>query len=163
MRIRIFWVGKTRSPQLRALADDYLARIGHFTACEIVETKDLARGRRLHGRELLAAEAAEIKKSLSAGHRRVVLDERGREFTSREFARWLERQQIRGVKGIEFVIGGPDGLSREIADGADLELSLGRMTWAHEISRVLLLEQIYRAFGILGNIPYHREGRGSRD
>jgi len=84
------------------------------------------------------------------------LDETGTQFTSPDFARWLESQQNRGIRMIAFVIGGSEGLSRTISSRADLVLSMGKMTWTHEMCRALLLEQLYRAMCIQRRIPYHR-------
>lgn len=156
MRIKIVWVGKTRNPQLGALILDYLTRVRHLIPCEIAEARDQARGRSLKGDELVAAQATHLMKLLEGSSRIVVLDERGKQFSSTEFARWFEVEQNRGVRETTFVIGGPDGVGSSIVERAHLKLSLGTMTWTHEICRVLLLEQIYRALCILKNIPYHK-------
>jgi 23S rRNA (pseudouridine1915-N3)-methyltransferase len=86
----------------------------------------------------------------------VVLEETGTQFSSVEFARWFEAEQIHSTREIAFVIGGQDGLSTQVSARAHLRLSLGKMTWTHEMCRALLLEQIYRAFCILRHIPYHK-------
>ncbi len=156
MRVKLIWVGKTRNPTIRALQEEYLARLRHLTPCEVMETRDISRGRAVDGAKLLAAEAAEIGKLLQQGSRVVVLDEKGEQFTSPDFARWLENEQNQGTRELAFVIGGPDGLSPVVASRAVLRLALGRMTWTHEMCRVLLLEQLYRAWCIQRNIPYHR-------
>jgi len=156
MRIKIVWVGKTRNPQIAALATDYLERVRHMIPCEIREARDPARGRDLKGDDLRAAEAGQLLKLTEGLNRIVVLDERGKQFSSPEFAHWLEGEQDRGTRDLAFVIGGPEGVDSAVSARAALSLSLGRMTWTHEFCRVLLLEQIYRAFSILKNIPYHK-------
>jgi 23S rRNA (pseudouridine1915-N3)-methyltransferase len=156
MQIKIFWVGKTKSESIRNLFDDYLSRIRHMVSCEIVETKDLSKRRSLRGAELLTAEAEEIARFLGDNSRIVALDEKGKEFSSAEFARWFDAEQNRGSREIDFIIGGPDGLDPSIMTRSHLRLSLGKMTWTHEMCRLLLIEQIYRALGMLRNIPYHR-------
>ncbi len=156
MRLKICWVGKTRNSQIGALAEEYLARVRHLLPCEIVEARDVSRGRDLQGDERRAAEARQLLKLLEGSNRIVVLDEKGRQFSSPELARWFEIEQDRGTREITFVIGGAEGISPEISKRAHLILSLGRMTWTHEVCRMLLLEQIYRAFGILKHIPYHK-------
>ncbi len=156
MRIKIIWVGKTKNPQVSALMEGYLTRVRHMVPCEIAEARDPARGRNLKGDVLRKAEAAQLLKLAVGSHRIVVLDERGRQFSSPEFASWLASEQNQGTREITFVIGGPEGVSPTISECAHLNISLGRMTWTHEICRVLLLEQLYRAFGILKNIPYHK-------
>ena len=117
---------------------------------------DVGKRRALRGEALLAAEGAEIRKALDDRSLAVVLDEHGRQFSSADFAAWFETEQDRGRREIVFVIGGPEGISPEISGRAQLTLSLGRMTWTHEMCRVLLLEQVYRAFSILRKIPYHK-------
>jgi 23S rRNA (pseudouridine1915-N3)-methyltransferase len=156
MRIKIVWVGKTKHPQIQALAADYLARLKHLVSCEILEARDPGRGRNLRGDSLRAAESAQLLKLTEGLRRIVVLDERGRQFSSPEFATWLQGEQNRGSRDVAFVIGGPEGISATVSERAALSLSLGRMTWTHEMCRALLLEQIYRAFSILKNIPYHK-------
>ncbi len=156
MRLKICWVGKTRNSQIGALVQDYLARLRHLIPCEIAEARDPARGVDLEGDKRRAAEAGQLLKLAEGSTRIVVLDERGRQFTSAEFARWFESEQNRGTREISFVIGGAEGISQTITERAHFVLSLGRMTWTHEMCRMLLLEQIYRAFGILRHIPYHK-------
>lgn len=156
MRIRILWVGKTKNRLIGALAADYLDRICRMVPCDVVEVRDPAKGRVLRREDAISAEEAELTSSLAAVGKLVALDERGREFTSAEFSRWLEKEQNQGTKVIDFVIGGVEGLSPKILQKAHLSLSLGRMTWTHEMCRVLLLEQIYRSLGILRNLPYHK-------
>jgi len=104
----------------------------------------------------LKAEGAEILRLLPENGRTVILEESGTQFSSIEFARWFENEQNRGTREVTFVIGSPDGLSAQVAGRADFKLSLGRMTWTHEMCRALLLEQIYRAFSILRKVPYHK-------
>ena len=156
MRLKICWIGKTRNAQIAALLEEYLGRVRHLVPCEIAEARDLARGSDLQGDERRAAEAKQLLKLAEGSNRIVVLDERGRQFSSPEFARWFEAEQDHGTREVAFVIGGPEGIAPAVAERAHLSLSLGRMTWTHEICRMLLLEQIYRAFGILKHLPYHK-------
>jgi 23S rRNA (pseudouridine1915-N3)-methyltransferase len=123
-----------------------------------VEARDRAKKRALSGAGLVEAEGEEIARHLPEHGRLVALDQKGSQYTSSGFARWLQSQQNAGVRGITFVIGGPEGLSPGISGRADLILSLGMMTWTHEMCRVLLMEQIYRALCILRGIPYHKGG-----
>jgi 23S rRNA (pseudouridine1915-N3)-methyltransferase len=138
------------------MLSDYLERLRHLVPIEIIEIPDFSKRRGLKGASLKAAECREIVHALSPDTRRVVLDERGAEFSSLEFARWFETAQVQGTREITFMIGGPDGFDATITGQAHLKLSLGRMTWTHEMARVLLLEQIYRALSILRNVPYHK-------
>ena len=158
MHIKFLWVGKTKNATLRSLLLDYLERINHLVPCEVIETRDLAKRQSLRAADLIAAEGEEIARHVPENGRLVALDETGSQFSSRDFARWLASEQNSGARVITFVIGGPEGLSRMISSRADLVLSLGKMTWTHEMCRILLLEQIYRALCIMRNIPYHKGG-----
>jgi 23S rRNA (pseudouridine1915-N3)-methyltransferase len=158
MHIRFLWVGKTKNSSIKALLSDYVDRIGHLVRCDVIETRDLSKRRSLPATELIANEGKELAKALPQSGRVVALDEKGAQFTSQGFARWLEAQGNSGARSLNFVIGGPEGLSPMISHRAHLILSMGKMTWTHEMCRVLLAEQIYRALCIMRNIPYHRGG-----
>lgn len=153
MRIRIVWEGKTKNAHLRALAEDYAERIRPFTDLTIEElavSRSKARTR---------AGAGPAEKRLLAklpGCTKVVLDPRGREWTSGELAEWLGQQALRGTRELAFLIGGPDGFSETVRRKADLLLSFSRLTLTSDWARVLLLEQIYRSFTILRGYPYSR-------
>jgi 23S rRNA (pseudouridine1915-N3)-methyltransferase len=157
MQIKLIWIGKTKSSSIRSLVSDYLERICHMCSCEILEVRDLSKRRHLRGAQLVEAEGQELMRHLPEGSRLVALDETGTQFTSRDFALWLESEQNSGVRMITFLIGGSEGLSRMISSRTHLILSLGKMTWTHEMCRVLLVEQIYRAMCIQRKIPYHKD------
>ncbi|NLT68829.1 MAG: 23S rRNA (pseudouridine(1915)-N(3))-methyltransferase RlmH [Acidobacteria bacterium] len=157
MQIKFLWVGKTKNPSIKTLVSDYFDRIRRLIACEITETRDLSKRKSLKPAELIAGEGEDLVKHLPASGRLVALDESGRQFTSMDFARWIEAEQNSGSRAITFVIGGSEGLSDMISRRAHLILSLGKMTWTHEMTRVLLLEQVYRALCIIRRIPYHRD------
>jgi 23S rRNA (pseudouridine1915-N3)-methyltransferase len=156
MRIRFLWVGKTKNKEIRSLLADYQERICHLIHCEIVESRDLTKRRSLSATQSIECEGEELRRHLPDHGRMVALDERGAQFTSPDFAHWLESEQDRGSRLITFVIGGPEGLSPIITSRAHLVLSLGKMTWTHEMCRILVMEQIYRALCIMRKIPYHK-------
>ena len=158
MQIKLVWVGKTKNSSVKSLVSDYLDRVRHMVPCEVIEARDPSKRRSLGPAELIRAEGEEIARLIPVSSRLVVLDEKGTEFTSRGFARWLGSQQNAGARVATFVIGGPEGMSEMISKQAHLILSMGKMTWTHEMCRVLLLEQLYRALCILRNIPYHKGG-----
>jgi 23S rRNA (pseudouridine1915-N3)-methyltransferase len=158
MQLKVLWIGKTKSSPIKSLVSDYLERIRHMSPCEIVEARDLSKRRHLRGAELVEAEGGELLRHVPEGCRLVALDETGAQFSSRDFALWLDSEQNSGIRKITFLIGGPGGLSRRISSRAHLILSMGKMTWTHEMCRVLLLEQVYRAMCILRKIPYHKDG-----
>lgn len=157
MQVKFLWVGKTKSPVLKSLLLDYVERIRRLAPCEVIETRDLSKRQSLRPADLIEAEGEELARHLPENGRLVALDETGSQFTSRDFAQWFESEQNRGARVLTFVIGGPEGLSRKISGKANLVLSLGKMTWTHEMCRILLAEQIYRALCILRNIPYHKD------
>ncbi len=158
MRIKFLWVGKTKNTSVRSLMLDYLGRVRHFVPCEVVETRDLSKRRSIPSAELIEGEGKELARHVPESGRLVALDEKGVQFSSQAFADWLESEQNKGVRIITFVMGGPEGLSDLILKRAHLMLSMGKMTWTHEMCRMLLLEQVYRALCILRNIPYHKSG-----
>lgn len=144
MKLQIAWIGKTKEPAIQALSAEYLKRISRYVQTDSHE---------------LAAEPALLKLADRASGRTapvlILLDARGRQFTSEEFAGLLRDQQDRGTQNLLFGIGPADGFSDRARADADLILSFGKMTLAHELARVVLLEQIYRAFTILKRHPYH--------
>jgi 23S rRNA (pseudouridine1915-N3)-methyltransferase len=158
MRIRFLWVGRTKNSSIKALVSDYVERIGHLAPCEVVEARDPAKRRPLDTAGIIEAEGEELARHLPEHSRLIALDEKGSQYTSAAFARWLESEQNEGARVITFIIGGPEGLSPGISARAHIILSLGKMTWTHEMCRVLLLEQVYRALCILRRIPYHKGG-----
>jgi 23S rRNA (pseudouridine1915-N3)-methyltransferase len=156
MNIRFVWVGKTKNSSIKSLVSDYQERIRRWAPCEIAEARDLSKEKRLPAGELLAKEANELARHIPERGRLVALDETGAQFTSGDFARWLASGQDSGIRVITFVVGGPEGLSEKISKQAHLILSLGKMTWTHDMCRVLLLEQVYRALCIMHRFPYHK-------
>jgi 23S rRNA (pseudouridine1915-N3)-methyltransferase len=149
--IRLVWVGKTRDREAAALIEDYRRRLARFCPIEVVEVRDAA-GK---GPARAAREGKTLVSKIERRGLTVALDETGREMTSPELARWLGKTlESRGE--VTFLLGGPDGIPLQVAASADVTLSLSRLTFTHEMARVLLLEQLYRAFGILEGTPYHR-------
>lgn len=144
-------MGKTRDKNWKALQDEYLQRLSHFVRTNVIEVKD--------GGE--AGKMAEIegKRIVPHLHQKgltILLDVTGKQVSSHKLAANIEEWQNRGVKEITFVIGGAEGVSPEVADKADNMLSLSILTFTHEMTRVLLLEQLYRAYSILNGFPYQK-------
>ena len=156
MRITFLWVVKTKNSPIKLMLSDYMDRIRHFAPCEVVEIRDLSKRRVVGVEELVENEGEEIARHLPEHGRVVALDENGLQFTSPAFARWIDAEQNRGTQTVTFVIGGPEGLSKMVSDQAHLKLSMGKMTWTHEMCRVLLVEQVYRALCIIRRVPYHK-------
>ncbi len=165
MRIQVLWEGKTKDAHLRALEQDFAARIRRMTSFEVAELAPQKPGKQRgdahrsakHGKSgngLTRGEQALLERL--DGSVRVFLDPRGREWTSEEFAQWLGGQMTMGRREIAFLIGGPDGFSAPLRKQADVLLALSRMTLTHEWARALLLEQIYRSLTMLRGYPYAR-------
>jgi 23S rRNA (pseudouridine1915-N3)-methyltransferase len=152
MRIRILYEGRTRDPHLRAVQQDFVARIEHFIPLSLEELPAARGAGRKAG--LTSAERALLEKL--RGATKVVLDARGREWSSPEFAEWLGKEALRGARDVAFLIGGPDGFSAAFRGEADRLLALSRLTLTRDWARTLLLEQVYRAFTILRGHPYPR-------
>jgi 23S rRNA (pseudouridine1915-N3)-methyltransferase len=149
MKFRFVWVGKTKDKNLRTLQEEYLQRLSHFIKCEIAEVKDTgAESPEIEGKRIL--EVLNLKSFV------VSLDVDGKAISSAQFAGVVENWQNRGLKEISFVIGGANGLSPEVAETVDYSLSLSFLTFTHEMARVLLLEQLYRAFTIIKGFPYQK-------
>jgi len=154
MRIRILAEGKTTNPHLRELESEYQDRIAHFSPL-IVEKTAPARALAARTREGISAAEERLLERLE-GSTKVFLDPRGREWSSEEFADWLGEQAVRGTRELAFVLGGRTGFAPAFRKRADLVLALSRMTLTGEWARVLLLEQIYRAFARLRGYPYSK-------
>lgn len=144
MKIKVAWVGKTKEPAIQALTEEYLSRLRRFAETEGVALKDEASLLKLAERDGRSAQKSTL----------VLLDSRGKQLSSEELAEFVGKLQERSVP-VVFAIGPANGFSRETLAGADTLLSLGKMTLAHELARVVLLEQLYRAFTILKGHPYH--------
>ena len=153
MRLRLIWVGKTRSEPIRTLGDDYLRRLSRFARCEVTELRE---GVGADDRAVLAEEGKRITEALPAGSFVVLLDVEGRQWSSPELAAELERWQNEGRKEVVFVVGGHLGVSEEVRARSDVRWSLSRLTLTHEMARVVLAEQLYRGFTILRGLPYQK-------
>lgn len=145
-RIRIVWPGKTKNRSLRELEATYLARIRQLEPCDLVEVKD-GKGLAERDREKIMELEAKRIETQFAGAYLICLSDKGRELNSEDFARLLERK-MSSSPGVTFVLGGFAGLAERILRRANMLLSLSRMTLSHELARVVLLEQIYRAISI---------------
>ena len=150
MKFRFLWVGKTRDPNYKALQQEYLKRLEHFVKCEVVEVRDS------EGSDAKAIEGNRILEKLNHSSFVCLLDVNGRSLSSHDLAADVERWQGTSVKEVCFLIGGADGVSQEVADRADAVLSLSFLTFTHEMARVVMLEQLYRAFTIIRGYPYQK-------
>jgi 23S rRNA (pseudouridine1915-N3)-methyltransferase len=144
VKLTIAWIGKTKNPAIQSLTYEYLKRLLQFAETEGITLKDEAALLKLSGRG-----------GRSRRRRLVILDSRGKQLSSEELAEFIRGHQDRNPAPLVFAIGPADGFSDELRRQADFTLSLGKMTLAHELARIVLLEQTYRAFTILKGHPYH--------
>lgn len=156
MRLKVIAVGKLREPHFRAAADVYLGRLGHYLGTDEVEVREAKKNERRATAPAMAAEGDALLAAVPQGATVVAMDERGRHMTSTELADWLNEQMLYGRQDVCFLIGGALGLDPQVRQRADLTLSLSRMTLPHELARVLLAEQLYRAMTIIRDEPYHK-------
>ncbi len=152
MRLRIIWIGKTRDARLRALIDDYAERLAHFVRCEVTELRELGRTDKAG----IDKETKRISDALRPGSVTVLLDAGGAEWTSQQLAAEVQRWEGSGIKEVAFVIGGPNGFAGDFKASVNKRWSLSRLTLTHEMARVLLLEQLYRAYTIIHGLPYQK-------
>lgn len=157
MTIELIVVGKTDSKEIAALVEGYAKRVNRYCRFALTTLPDIRNTRSLTPKQQRTAEGEAILRQLAEGDFVALLDERGAELRSTEFAEWLQKRLNSGVKRLVLVIGGPYGFSEEVYARADGRLSLSRMTFSHQIVRAIFAEQLYRAFTILHNEPYHHE------
>ncbi len=153
MRLRFVWTGKTKDAHLRALSEDYLKRLARFVRCELTELRELAGAESRAGIE---KDSRRISDALRSGTVTVVLDREGSQWTSEQLAAQVQRWQSDGIKEVNFIVGGPSGVSKALTVAADRRWSLSQLTFTHEMARVLLLEQLYRAYAIIHGLPYQK-------
>ena len=149
MKFNFIWIGKTRDNNYKALQDEYLRRLSHFVKCDITEIRDA-------GPPDPESEGKRILGKLNHSSFVCLLDVTGKSVSSRELASEVESWQNAGLKEVAFIVGGAGGTSREVADRANYRLSLSFLTFTHEMARVVMLEQLYRAYTIIKGFPYQK-------
>lgn len=157
MKISFLTVGKTTFPFVKEGVDIFIKRIKHYTTFEYIEIPELKNTSSLSKEQIKEREGDLILKHLRNTDKVILLDERGRSFTSIEWSKEIGREIISGTKSIVFIVGGAYGFSQSVYDRADGKLSLSSMTFSHQIIRLFFIEQLYRAFTIIKGEPYHNE------
>lgn len=157
MKIKLICVGKTIKPFLKDGEQEYLKRLKHYTPVEKIEIPELKNAKKLSEEQIKQQEGQLILNQIKPGELIVLLDERGKQFGSIDFSKYLQKKFNSGGKGIAFIIGGAYGFSDEIYAKATDKISLSKMTFSHQMVRMFFLEQIYRGFTILKGEPYHHE------
>jgi 23S rRNA (pseudouridine1915-N3)-methyltransferase len=153
LKITLLWVGKTKSQSLFSLLEDYKRRVRHFCDLSVVEIKP---SEDIDSLQIVAKESERLLAKVQPADHVVILDARGKSLTTEEFTNLIFERREHSLKNLVFVIGGHCGLSVEMKSRANLLLSLSKMTLNHELTRVILMEQIYRAFCLIHHIPYHK-------
>ena len=151
MKIRVLWVGKSRDAWVKEVIAEYAGRIKHYASLEVCEVRD---EKGAEAEEMRRRECERLEKQIPAGAVLILLDERGEQMDSPALATFIGKQRDCGIGEVVFVIGGAYGFSEEFRRRGRL-LALSKLTFTHQMVRVFLLEQVYRAFTILNNEPYH--------
>lgn len=155
MTIKLIAIGKTDSKELQKLIDDYQKRLGFYIKFEFEIIPDLKNSKSLSENQQKQKEGELILGKLNTSDALILLDENGKQMDSLSFSNYLQKHMNSGIKQLVFVIGGPYGFSPEVYEKAQGKLSLSKMTFSHQMVRLFVIEQLYRAFTILRNEPYH--------
>jgi len=157
MRITLLCVGKTDDSSVRALVEKYEQRLRHYITFQLIFLPDIKNAKHLSMDEQRSKEAALILKHVQSGDYLILLDERGKEYRSVEFAGYLNKLMIGNAQQVIFCIGGAYGFDKQLYGRSNGQLSLSKMTFSHQMIRLFFVEQLYRAFTILKGEPYHHE------
>ncbi len=157
MKIKLITVGKTTDANLLHLEEQYRSRLKFYIPFDILIIPELKNTKNISISEQKEKEGELILKSIESSDNVILLDEKGQQFTSKEFSLLIEKKQHLGTKNVVFVVGGPYGFSEKIYKRADSLISLSKMTFSHQMIRVFFIEQLYRAMTILKGEPYHHE------
>ncbi|MEJ6775777.1 MAG: 23S rRNA (pseudouridine(1915)-N(3))-methyltransferase RlmH [Crocinitomicaceae bacterium] len=157
MKVKLICVGKTIKTFLKEGEQEYLKRLGHYASIEKIEIPELKNVKKLSKNQIKQQEGQLILNQIKPGEIIVLLDERGNQYGSVDFSKYLQKKFNSGGRGLVFIIGGAYGFSDEIYDKSNDKMSLSKMTFSHQMVRLFFLEQIYRGFTILKGEPYHHE------
>ena len=157
MEVKLVTVGKTDVPWVKEGLDLYVSRLRHYVPFTLVEIPQLKNVSAFSQEQIKEKEGELILKQVAPGDTVILLDERGRQYRSVEWADWIQRQLSLGGKGLVFVVGGAYGFSQKVYDRANGLVSLSKMTFSHQMVRTVFAEQLYRAFTIIRGEPYHHE------
>ncbi|TMM53653.1 23S rRNA (pseudouridine(1915)-N(3))-methyltransferase RlmH [Maribacter algarum] len=155
MTIRLLAIGKTDNKELQQLIAAYQNRLKHYIKFELEIIPDIKNAKNMSEAQQKEKEGEQILKKLNATDVLVLLDEKGMQYSSVDFSNYLQKKMNSGIKQLVFVIGGPYGFSDSIYQKSQGKISLSKMTFSHQMVRLFVVEQIYRAFTILKNEPYH--------
>ncbi|MCL6265610.1 23S rRNA (pseudouridine(1915)-N(3))-methyltransferase RlmH [Flagellimonas myxillae] len=157
MQITLIAIGKTDSPDLGRLMDIYEKRLAHYIKFELLVLPDIKNSKNLSETQQKEKEGALILKQVQPSDVVVLLDEKGKQYSSMEFSQFLQKKMNSGIKKLVLVIGGPYGFSEAVYARGREKLGLSKMTFSHQMVRLFIIEQLYRGFTILRNEPYHHQ------
>ena len=157
MIIKVITIGKTNKNFLVQGEDEYLKRLGRYVSVKKIEIPDLKGAKKMSQAEIKSREGQLLLSKIQSGDVVVLLDDKGKALTSMGFADWLQNKMNTSVRNLVFVIGGAYGFSDEVYQRAQEKLSISKMTFSHQMIRMIFFEQLYRGFSILNNEPYHHE------
>ena len=148
-------MGKTRFPFIKEGMQEYIKRLKHYCDFQLKEIPELKNAGSWPQQKVMSEEGNLILKSLSDRDFVILLDERGKEMDSIQFAEWLDRKHLESIKSMVFVVGGAFGFDKKVYERSDLKFSLSRLTFSHQVVPLFFTEQLYRAFTIIRGAPYH--------
>lgn len=157
MKLKFVCIGKTGKDFLVNGENEYLKRLQHYLVCERIEIPDIKNAKNLTVDQIKEMEGREILSKISSGDQMILLDENGKNYSSIEFSDFLQQKFNQGGKSIVFVVGGAYGFSNEVYRQAISRISLSKMTFSHQMIRMIFFEQVYRAMTILKGEPYHHQ------
>ncbi|MFN4763396.1 23S rRNA (pseudouridine(1915)-N(3))-methyltransferase RlmH [Gillisia sp. Q332] len=157
MTIKLLGIGKTDDPALQDLTEMYIKRLGFYIRFEFELIPDIKNAKNLDENQQKQKEGELLLNKVAASDFVVLLDENGKQYSSEAFSEFIQKRLNSGLKQLVFIIGGPYGFSEDIYKRADAKLSLSKMTFSHQMIRLFFVEQLYRAFTILKNEPYHHK------
>ena len=157
MKVSLLYIGKTNQKFVKEGFEMFAKRLQHYTRFQEIQIDDVKNAGKMPKEELKKQEGEKLLSKISNTDFLVLLDEKGKQLTSVEFANWIEQKMVQGKTHIVFAVGGAFGFSEAVYNRADYKLRLSDMTFSHQIIRVIFAEQIYRAYSIINNEPYHND------
>lgn len=157
MKVKLVCIGKTDANYLKEGIEIYLKRLKHYVPFEMVEVPDIKNTKNISSEKQKEMEGEKILSLVANTDKLILFDEKGKEFTSEEYAVFFEKQSVQGTRNLIFVIGGPYGFSKKVYERASQKLALSKMTFSHQMVRLFAVEQIYRAHTINKGEPYHHK------
>lgn len=157
MKITLITVGKTDENYIKTGVEKYEKLISNYCSIDFITVSYKVKSKKISKAEIQKKEAELIESKLKPGAHVVLLDEKGKSYTSNEFSVFINKKMISGIKNLVFIIGGAYGFDKDFANKANHKIALSKMTFTHQMVRLFFMEQVYRAFTIIRNEPYHND------